>query len=98
MVWPGWLWIGTPVKFSLWLMNRIATGTGLLYLWRRVRSRWHFWAWFMLVNTVSLGLLAGLFFWMYQRAAAARAVRVRLRPHAESRNRSGEPIDRNHPM
>lgn len=57
MVWPHWLWIGTPLKFSLWLLNRLATWTGLLYVWRRRRSKRLFWVWLILINAVSLGAL-----------------------------------------
>lgn len=64
MVWPAWLWIGTPLKFSVWLANRFATGTGLLYLWRRLRSRRHFWLWFILINACSISLLVLLLFWL----------------------------------
>ena len=64
MVWPSWLWIGTPVKFSLWLLNRLATWTGLFYLWRRFRSQRLFWVWFAVINVASLSGLAILFFWL----------------------------------
>ena len=64
MVWPAWLWVGTRLKLSLWLANRLATGTSLLYLGRRLRSRRFFWLWFILINVCSLSLLALLFFWL----------------------------------
>ena len=99
MVWPTWLWIGTPLKFSLWLMNRIATSTGVLYLWRRLRSRRHFWAWFVLVNTVSLGLLVLLFFWIHQRASGEAGVsppaQARTHGRLPAARDPGEPVDRN---
>ncbi len=64
MVWPAWLWVGTRLKFSLWLANRLATWTGLVYLWRRLRSRRWFWLWVALANLVSLGVLVAVFFWL----------------------------------
>lgn len=67
-MWPAWLWIGTPLKFSLWLINRIATWTGVFYLWRRWRSRRHVWWWMIVVNTLSLGALGLLFFWLHLRS------------------------------
>ena len=68
MVWPAWLWIGTRTKVSLWVLNRLATWTGLVYLWRRFRSRPRrtFWLWMMVVNLVSLGGLALLFFCLHR--------------------------------
>lgn len=64
MVWPSWLWIGTPFKFWLWLTNRLATGGGLWYLWRRLRSRRHFWLWFIVIQLLSVSVLVSLFFWL----------------------------------
>ena len=66
MVWPSWLWIGTRLKLSLWLANRLATWTGLVYLWRRLRSRRLFWLWVIIVNLISLGALAFLFLWLHR--------------------------------
>ena len=68
MVWPSWLWIGTPLKFFLWLGNRLATWTGSLYFWKRFRTKKAVWAWLFLLNAVSMGSLCGLFFWLYRRA------------------------------
>ena len=68
MVWPSWLWIGTRLKFSLWLGNRLATWTGLLYLWRRWRARRWFWVWFVLVNLLSIAGLAAVLFWLHRHA------------------------------
>lgn len=62
MVWPAWLWIGTPLKFSIWLVNRIATWTGLYYFWSRLRASRVFWLWLVLINVLSWGALALLFF------------------------------------
>ncbi|PIQ83548.1 MAG: hypothetical protein COV75_06930 [Candidatus Omnitrophica bacterium CG11_big_fil_rev_8_21_14_0_20_63_9] len=62
--WLGWLWIGTPLKFSLWLANRIATWTGLFLFWKRFRSKQGIWWWIMALNTLSLGALGLLFFWL----------------------------------
>ena len=64
MLWPSWLWIGTPLKFFLWAANRLATGTGLLYLWKRSQVKRRFWMWMILINLVSLGGLILLFFWL----------------------------------
>lgn len=29
-MWPAWLWVGTPLQWSLWLRNRCLTWVGLL--------------------------------------------------------------------
>lgn len=68
MVWPSWLWVGTPLKVSLWVANRLATWTGLVYLWRRFRSHRWFWMWVVLANFISLGGLVFLFFWLHRLA------------------------------
>ena len=68
MVWPAWLSLATPMKFSLWLANRIATWTGLFYFWKRFRSQRHFWVWLALINVVSLGGLCLVLFWLHVRA------------------------------
>ena len=62
MLWPSWLWITTPVKFSIWLCNRIATWCGQFYLWKRIRSKRVFWV--VLINLCSLGILVLVFFWL----------------------------------
>ena len=69
MIWPSWLWIGTPAKFFLWVGNRLATWTGSLYFWKRFRSRRAVWVWLLLINTVSLAALALLLFWLHVRAS-----------------------------
>ena len=69
MVWPAWLWIGTRLKFSLWLTNRIATWTGIAYFWKRFRSQRFFWWWLVLMNVVSFGGLCLLFFWLHVRSS-----------------------------
>ena len=69
MAWPSWLWIGTPLKFWLWLVNRLTTWTGLFYLWKRFRARRDFWAWVIAINVVSIGLLGLLFFWLHVRSS-----------------------------
>ena len=65
-VWPAWLWIGTPTKVGLWAVNRVATWTGVAYLWKRFRSRRVFWLWMVAVNLVSFGALALLFFCLHR--------------------------------
>ena len=62
MVWPSWLWIGTPFKFSLWLANRFATWTGVIYCCRRLRSQRLVWIWILLINLASAASLALVFF------------------------------------
>lgn len=64
MLGPLTLWIGTPLKLFLWVINRLATWTGLLYLWRRLRSRRRFWTWFIIINVASLGSLGLLVCWL----------------------------------
>ncbi|MBI3011328.1 MAG: hypothetical protein HYY58_02415 [Candidatus Omnitrophica bacterium] len=66
MVWPAWLAIGTPLKLSLWLANRLATWTGLVYVWGRLRSRRWFWVWVVVANVVSLSALALAFLWLHR--------------------------------
>ena len=68
MVWPSWLWIGTPLKFFLWLGNRLATWTGSFFLWKRWRARRRVWLWLILVNLMSFGALGVLFFWLHTRS------------------------------
>ena len=67
MPWPAWLWIGTPLKAGLWFGNRVFTWTGLLYFWKRFRSRRLFWLWVTLINAASLGSLGLLFLWLHLR-------------------------------
>ena len=69
MLWPSWLWFGTPLKFWLWLVNRLATWTGVFYAWRRFRTQRGFWVWATLANLISWGGLALLFFWLHHRAS-----------------------------
>lgn len=64
---PSWLWVGTPVKFALWVFNRVATATGVLYFWKRLRASRYFWFWLFLINAVSLGFLVLFFFWLHHR-------------------------------
>ncbi len=65
--WPAWLWIGTPFKFTLWLINRALTTTGVVYHWRWLRAQRFFWLWMILINIASFGLLALLFYWLHHR-------------------------------
>lgn len=62
--WPSWLWLGSPLKVWLWVINRLATLTGVLYFWKRIRARRFFWAWLMLINMASLGCLGLVLFWL----------------------------------
>ena len=68
MAWPAWLWIGTPLKLKLWLGNRLATWTGMWYMWKRAHPGRRIWPWLLALNAVSLGVLVALFFWLHQRA------------------------------
>ena len=70
IVWPAWLWIGTRLKFGLWLFNRLGTWTGSFFFWKRFRSRRRIWVWLMLINFLSLGALGLLFYWLHLRAVA----------------------------
>ncbi len=67
MLWPSWLWIGTRAKFSLWLANRLTTWSGSFYFWRRFRSTQRVWLWLLIINVLSWGALALLFYWMHVR-------------------------------
>ena len=35
MPWPAWLWVSTPLKLGVYLVNRLATWLGVFYLWRQ---------------------------------------------------------------
>ena len=65
---PPWLWISTPLKFSLWLGNRLSTGVGAFFFWRRFRARRLIWVWLFLINAASLSALGLVFFWLYHRS------------------------------
>ena len=69
MTWPAWLWLGSRLKLSLWLGNRIATWTGLYYFWKRFRARRDFWVWCLVINLVSLAVLGGVLYWIWLRAS-----------------------------
>lgn len=69
MIWPAWLSLASPLKLSLWIANRLATNTGVLYLWKRVRSRRTFWIGLVLINAVSIGGMALLLLWLRRRVA-----------------------------
>ena len=64
IVLPAWLWIGSRLKASLWLLNRLATWTGLAYLWKRRPSSQgrSFWVRATIINLLSLGGLILLFY------------------------------------
>ena len=66
MIWPSWLWVGTPLKFILWLSNRVATWMGSFFLWKRFRARRAIWGWLMFFNIISLSALGLLFFCLHQ--------------------------------
>ena len=68
ILWPPWLWISTPLKFFLWMGNRVATWTGSHLFWKRFRSRRTVWVWLVLLNIVSLGALGLLFVWLHHRS------------------------------
>ena len=69
MIWPAWLSLTSPLKFSVWVVNRLATWTGGFFLWKRWRARRRVWVWLTLVNLVSLSGLCLVLFWLYKRAA-----------------------------
>ena len=69
IAWPSWLLLSSPVKLVLWIANRLATWTGVFYLWRRFRAKPHFWVWLVLLNACSFGGLCLVFFWLHARAA-----------------------------
>lgn len=64
---PAWLWIGTPFKFTLGLIVRVLTATGVAYNWKRLRASRFFWLWMIAINVVSFGLLGFLFYWLHHR-------------------------------
>ena len=81
MAWPSWLWVGTPLKFFLWLGNRCVTWIGSLVLWRRWRDRRRVWLRLWCINLLSLGGLGLIFFWLHIRAAHSHALPRNDRPH-----------------
>ncbi len=70
MIWPAWLWIGTPAKFCAWLGNRLMTWVGSFYLWKRQRRHKRFWMWLLAVNLVSMSGLVLLLYWWHVRRSA----------------------------
>ena len=70
MIWPHWLWIGTPVKFWIWLSSRVTAGLGSFVLWKRHRSGRRLWARILLLNLLSWGALILVFLWLYRRFGA----------------------------
>lgn len=67
--WPAWFWVGGQLKLTLWLMNRVLTTTGLVYVWKWLRRRKYFWLWFLLIQSVSFGLLVLVFYWLHRHAS-----------------------------
>ena len=65
MPWPAWLWVGTPLKLWVYLVNRLATWFGVYYLWRQRHARSRFWLRVVLINVLSLGALGLAFFWLH---------------------------------
>ena len=60
-----WLFlIGSPLKLGLWVGNRIATWTGLLVVWQRLKRApdrtKRFLLWGLVLNVVSLLVLVGI--------------------------------------
>ena len=65
---PAWFWISSPLKFFLWLFNRMATWTGSFVLWKRRRSTRRFLIGMIVLNMVSIGILGFIFFWLHTHA------------------------------
>ena len=61
---PAWFWWGTPVRWYAWLVNRLLAWAGLFYLRGRVRTQRAFWVGVVLINVVSLSVLAVCFHWL----------------------------------
>ena len=68
MPWPAWLWIGTRLKFGVWLSNRMTTWVGSFFVWTKVGSRRQRWLWIAAINVVSLGALVLMFYWLHRRS------------------------------
>ena len=64
---------GSPIKIAVWVGNRIATWTGLVVMWKRLKGHpqrpKHFFLWLVVINGVSLALLVGLLWWLAHRSA-----------------------------
>lgn len=69
MAWPAWLWIGTRLKFFLWLGNRLTTWIGSFVVWKRFRARRKIWVWLFLINAASLFALGLVFLWLHLRSS-----------------------------
>lgn len=58
------LLVGSPVRLAIWIGNRVATWTGLFFLWRRLNGSPNRWRRFLvvgsLVNLASLVAVVGL--------------------------------------
>ena len=70
MLWSSWfVWVGrlTPMKFFLWLGNRVTTWLGMFHVWKRFRSRRLIWVWLLLMNAASFGVLVFVFVWLKHR-------------------------------
>ncbi len=61
MLWPAWLGIASPLKLSLWVVNRCATWTGAFRIWKRRATVRRWWVWLVALNAVSLAALVLLF-------------------------------------
>jgi len=60
-----WTWVvGSPVNLALWVGNRLATWTGLLVVWRKLKGApdrtKRFLLWGVALNAASLLLLLGV--------------------------------------
>ena len=60
-----WTWVaGSPVSLALWVGNRLATWTGLLVVWRKLKGApdrtKRFLLWGLALNAASLLLLLGV--------------------------------------
>jgi len=63
-----WAWLlASPFKFAVLLSNRIATWTGLLMVWVRLKGTPNrmrrFLVWWVVLNAASLCLLGGAWWW-----------------------------------
>ena len=68
---PWLFFLNSPMKVGLWIGHRLATSTGLLLIWRRLKGTPNrmrkFLVWLVVVNAVSLLCLVGVLWcvWRY---------------------------------
>ena len=62
--------VGSPLKLGVFIGNRVATWTGLLVVWQKLKGNpqrfRHFLGWLVIINAVSFSLLACVLWWLHR--------------------------------